>query len=95
MTAAAVIVPGVVWAVAAAILVALVWVVLRTGYRANQAALAQRGDWLRSYRKLEDANAAVICELESRPATYQTFPQELREEIYAARTGAAQLEGKG
>lgn len=43
-------------------------------------------------RKQEDAIAAVIGELEARPATYETFPSDIRDALYSAHTMAREAE---
>ena len=43
-------------------------------------------------RQQEDAIASVIGELESRPATYETFPSDIRDALYAAHTMARETE---
>jgi hypothetical protein len=55
--------------------------------------------WQRRYRAVRDQEhrqgdviAAVIAELESRRATYETFPQDLRESLYAAHDSGQQTE---
>jgi hypothetical protein len=45
-------------------------------------------------RQLQDANDRVITELEAYPATYGTFPQDVRDAVYAAHDSARQLEGR-
>jgi hypothetical protein len=42
-----------------------------------------------------DAIAGVITELDSHRATYETFPQDVREALYAAHTAASGKELRG
>jgi biopolymer transport protein ExbB/TolQ len=42
-----------------------------------------------------DATDRVIIELESHPATYGTFPADVRDAVYAAHDSARELERKG
>ncbi len=56
------------------------------------------GRWkhlIRLARTQGDAIAAVIGELESRPATYETFPDDVRERLFAVHSeGTALTNGK-
>lgn len=45
-------------------------------------------------RDAEDAIATVIVELESHPATYATFPQDVRDKLYAAHEKTMQIRNK-
>lgn len=49
--------------------------------RANEALTADRRD---ATAAAFDAIASVIAELQSRPATYQTFPDDVRNALYVA-----------
>lgn len=64
--------------------------------RASEVAAAK---WQAAYNRLGalsvrqgDVIAAVIGELEARPATYKTFPDSLRSELFAAHESATQTE---
>jgi hypothetical protein len=58
--------------------------------RRDQALVVSEG-WQRRHKALRDQEhtqadviASVITELESRKATYETFPQDVRDALYAA-----------
>lgn len=52
------------------------------------------GDLRRQVQRQGDVIAGVIAELDCHPATYESFPQDLRDQIYAAHEGARELERK-
>lgn len=75
------------------------WLITRYAVARTRLLRAQReetdmraGGWHCSYKMLRDANDAVIVELESRPATYDTFPGQVRELLISAHERAGTLE---
>lgn len=88
-----VIVPGILFALFLAVLLGLSFYIASLKVRAARAALRQTAEWQRAFRALQDACDQVITELASHPATYQTFPEDVRSALYAAHDSARQLEG--
>lgn len=66
---------------------------LMTARRRSLQALSQGARWQAAYRKNTDAVDAVIAELEGSRATYETFPQSVRELLDAAHAAAAEVRG--
>jgi hypothetical protein len=89
------IVPGVITAVIGAAILTLFGMFMHKRSQVNRQALRQGAAWQRSYDALRDANDAVICEIEANPATYHAMiPASIRDQIYAAHSGARAIEGK-
>ena len=60
--------------------------------RARRSQAAMSAAWQKSYRELRDAADQVIVELETHPATYETFPDDVRRAVYAAHDSSRELE---
>jgi hypothetical protein len=50
---------------------------------------------IRAYRQLQDANDAIIAQLEADKSLAGFIPQDVRDEIYAAHEAASSTEGNG
>jgi hypothetical protein len=89
-----VVVPGILIAAFLAAVAVILARAVAIRVRAARSSLRLDAAWRAQYEQDRNALAAVITELDARPATYSTFPPDLRDAIYAAHSGAAELERK-
>lgn len=59
--------------------------------RSAELSYTARADWARMFTQQRNAIASMLSEIETHPATYETLPEDIREQLLAAHQAGSDI----